>query len=108
MKNIIKIILSFAFAVSIYSCSHDTNPQFRICNEQSGKVNVKVQTSESGKFAINDVKPGQTTSYQNASEGNITATAVIQNESVSFFAKKNNHYTIVINTGKPPSLKIED
>ncbi len=108
MKNIFKSILSLAVIVFLFGCSHNNTPQFRIHNDQSSKVNVKVQTSGSGNFTINDVEPGQTTSYQIAPEGNITATDVIQNESISFLAKKNTQYTIVINTGKPPSLKMDE
>ncbi|MCX6150331.1 MAG: hypothetical protein NTX22_07420 [Ignavibacteriales bacterium] len=68
---------------------------------------MNIQTSGSNKFSIDDIEPGQTTEYQTAPEGNITATAVFQNESVSFLAAKNTHYTIVISTGKPPLLRID-
>ena len=107
MKYIFIGILSLVFFLFLNGCSSNKNPQFRIRNEQSGKVNVSVQTSGSTKFSINDVEPGQTTAYQTASEGNITATAVIQNESVSFLAEQNTRYTIVISTGKPPSLDVD-
>jgi hypothetical protein len=70
-------------------------------------VNVNIQTSGSNKFSINNIEPGQTTAYQTVSEGNITATAVIQNESVSFLASKNTQYTIVISTGKPPTVHVD-
>ena len=107
MKNIFISILSLVFLAFINGCSHNTNPQCRIRNEQLNKINVNIQTSTGNKFSINDVEPGQTTDYQTASEGNITATAIIQNESVSFLAVKNTHYTIVISTGKPPSLQVD-
>jgi hypothetical protein len=107
MRNIFIGILSLVFCVFINGCSPNKDPQFRIRNEQSNKVNVNIQTSGSTKFSINDVEPGHTTTYQTVSEGNITATAVIQNESVSFLAAKNTLYTIVISTGKPPSLHVD-
>jgi hypothetical protein len=107
MKSIIIGILSLVFFILINGCSHSTDPQFRIRNELVDKVNVSVQTSIGNKVNINDVEPGQTTEYQSASEGNITATAIIQNESVSFVAVKNTHYTIVISPGKPPSLHVD-
>ncbi|MHB8871923.1 MAG: hypothetical protein ACYC5G_05720 [Candidatus Doudnabacteria bacterium] len=69
---------------------------------------MNIRTSGNSKLSINNVEPGQTTEYQTASEGNITAVAVIQNESVSFLATKNTHYTIVISTGKPPSLHVDE
>jgi len=107
MKKIFIGILSLVFFVFINGCSSNTDPQFRILNEQVNKVNVNIQTSGGNKININGVEPGQTTSYQTASEGNITATDVIQNESVSFLAAKNTHYTIIISTGKPPSVHVD-
>ena len=107
MKKIFIGILSLVFFVFINGCSSNTDPQFRIKNEQVSKVNVKIQTSGNNKFSIKDVEPGQTTEYQKVSEGNITATAVIQNESVSFLAEKNTQYTIVISIGKAPSVHVD-
>ncbi len=107
MKKIFIGILSLVFFVFINGCSRNTDPQFRIRNEQVNKVNMNIQTSGSNQISINNVKPGQTTAYQTVSEGNITATDVIQNESVSFLAAKNTHYTIIISTGKPPSVHVD-
>lgn len=107
MKKILIGILGILFFVLINGCSRNTDPQFRITNKQAEKVNVKIQTATGSKLTINDIKPGQTTSYQTAAIGNITATAVIQNESISFLAAKNTNYTIVISTGNPPSLRID-
>ena len=107
MKNIIISILGLIFFVIINGCSRNTDPQIRVRNEQLNKVNVNILISGSNKFSINDILPGQITEYQKASEGNITAINVIQNESVSFLAAKNTHYTIVISIGKPPSAQID-
>ena len=107
MKKIIISILSLIFFVFSNGCSHNTDPQIRIRNEQLNKVNVKIQISGSNKLSINDIVPGQITEYQTASEGNISAVNVIQNESVSFLAAKNTHYTIVISIGKPPSVQVD-
>lgn len=107
MKKIFIGILSLVFFLIINGCSRNTDPQFRIRNEQLNKVNMNIQTSGGNKININGVEPGQTTAYQTASEGNITATAIIQNESVSFLAAKNTHYTIVISTGRPPSVNVD-
>ena len=105
MKKIIISILSLIFLVFNNGCSRNTDPQIRISNEQLNKVNMNI--SGSNKISINDIVPGQITEYQTASEGNITAVNVIQNESVSFLAAKNTRYTIVISIGKPPSVKID-
>jgi hypothetical protein len=107
MKNIFIGILSLALFVFVDGCSRNTDPQFRIRNEQLEKVNVNIQSAGKDKFSIDGIEPKQTTAYQSASEGNITATVVIQNESVSFPASKNTLYTIVISTGKPPSIQID-
>jgi hypothetical protein len=107
MKKTIVEIISISLLFIIISCSNDINPQFRVLNESAENVKVKIQTSDNKEFHINDVVRGQASEYQTASEGNITVTAIIQNESISFIATKNTRYTIVINTGKAPSLKID-
>ncbi|MHB8931694.1 MAG: autotransporter outer membrane beta-barrel domain-containing protein [Melioribacteraceae bacterium] len=107
MKNILIGILSLVFFVFINGCSSNTDPQFRIRNEQSNKVNVNVQTTGNNKLNINDIGAGQTTEYQKFSEGNITVTSVTQNESVSFLAAKNTRYTIVISSDQSPSVKVD-
>ena len=112
MKRILLGILSIASVVFISACSSDEpNPEFRIRNERSDKANVQIQTSGGNTININDVQPGQTTTYQSASEGTIVATAVIQNEPVSptatFFGGKDTRSTVVIQTGNTPSLRID-
>ncbi len=107
MKNIYIGILGLVVFVFINGCSSNADPQLRIRNEQLNKVSVKIQTSGNNTLSTNDVEPGQTTSYQTASVGIITATSVNQNESVSFLAAKNAHYTIILNSGKPPSLRVD-
>lgn len=111
MKQVLFGILSMAFIFSMSACSSDEDPQFRIHNERSDKANVQIQTSGGNTININDVQSGQTTTYQTAGEGVITATAVIQNEPVSptttFFAANDTRYTIVIQTGTTPSLRID-
>jgi len=107
MKKILIGVLGLLFFVLINGCSRNADPQFRISNEQSNKVSVKIQTAADSKIAINEIEAGQTTSYQTAVVGNITATAVAQNESISFPAAKNTNYTITISTGKPPLVHID-
>lgn len=107
MKNIFIGFLCLILFILTSDCSHNTNPQIRIKNESPYNVNVSIKSAGSDKFSINDVEPGQTSLYQTASVGNVTATAVIQNESISFPAAKSTHYTIIISTGKPPSLQID-
>lgn len=107
MKKTMIGILSIAIFIIIISCSSDANPQIRIRNERAENVNVKIQTSVNNEFNFNDVEPGQTSEYQTVSEGNITATAILQNESLSFTTVKNTRYTIVISAGRTPSLQID-
>jgi hypothetical protein len=111
MKKILVGILNFAFLIALVSCSEEADPQFRIRNERSTKANVQVQTSGGNTININDVEAGQITAYQTAAQGNVIVTAVIQDESVSptvgFFATKDTRYTIVIQTGDTPSLRVD-
>lgn len=112
MRNVLVVGILIGFVCAILSCSSgDANPMFRIRNERATKANVQIQTSGGNTININDVQPGQVTAYQTAAEGNITATASIQGESVSptitFSAAKNNIYTIAIATGDPPTLRID-
>jgi PBP1b-binding outer membrane lipoprotein LpoB len=107
VKKISIIIAGMALFVLINGCSKNPQPQYRIENEQAGKISVKIQTSESGKATLVEVEANQTTSYERAPEGNITVTSVTQNESVSFRAANNIRYTIVIGANKPPLVRID-
>ncbi|MBU0473274.1 MAG: hypothetical protein KKF62_03845 [Bacteroidetes bacterium] len=111
MKKLLVSIISVLFLLAIVSCSDEENPKFRIRNERTTKANVQVQTTGGNTININDVEEAETTAYQSAAEGNIVATAVIQNETVSptitFFAAKDIRYTIVIRTGTIPSLRVD-
>lgn len=107
MKKILYGILGLLFFVLINGCSRNVKPQLRISNKQSSIVSVKIQTSGSDKFIMNEVEPGKTTEYQAVTEGNITATAVMQNESISFLAAKSTHYTIVVSADQPLSMHID-
>jgi len=107
MKKIYVGVFSLLLFVFIAGCSRNTETQLRISNKHAEKVNVKIQTEKGVKFAINDVEPGETSDYQTINEGNITATAVIQNESISFLVAKHAHYTIFISADKPPLLHLD-
>jgi len=92
-------------------CSSADDPNIRIRNERADKANVQIKTTGDNTININDVTAGQTTTYQSVAEGNVTVTAVIQNESVSpitsFFAAEDMQYTIVILTGDTPILRVD-
>lgn len=111
MKKLLISILSLIFIVAFISCSDETEPQFRIYNERTDKANVQLQTSGGNTVNINDVGAGQLTAYETVAVGIITATAVIQNESVSpavtFSTAKDTRYTVVIRTGNPPVLRVD-
>jgi hypothetical protein len=111
VKNIIIGILSLAFIIAIIGCSEEEDPKFRIRNDRADKANVQIQTTGGNTININDVEAGQTTAFQTAAQGNVTATTVIQNESVSpavsFYAEKGTRYTIVIQIGNPPVLRVD-
>ena len=105
MKKIFIGILGIVIFLFINGCSSNTDPQFRIINEQSNNVNLKVQTSGSDKIDMKEVGSRQTMAYQTISAGNITVTDVTHNESVSFLSAKSTRYTIVISTTKPLSIR---
>jgi len=111
MKHILIVIISVACIVLLNTCADEADPQFRITNERSNKVNVQIQTTGGNTININDVQPGQTTAYQSAPEGDIVVTAVIQNETISptatFFASKDTRKTIVILGGTTPTIRID-
>jgi hypothetical protein len=107
MKKILFSLLGIMIFLFINGCSKNTEPQFRISNKHVEKVNVKIETASGHKFTINDVEPGTTTNYQTVSVGNITVTSVDQNESISFLTAKSSNYTIIISTGKPPSMRLD-
>ena len=111
MKRLLFGILSIATIVFLSACADEVDPQFRIKNERSDKANVQIQTSGGNTINLNEVQPGQTTAYQSASVGNIVVTAVIQNESVSptvtFFGEKDSRFTVVIQAGTTPTLRID-
>jgi len=107
MKKNIITILCLLLLIQWNGCSKTTDTQLRIKNEKMDKINMSIQTSARDKFNINDIEPGQTTTYQTVSEGNITVINITQNESVSFVAAKNSYYTIIIGTGKPPSVQLD-
>lgn len=107
MKRLHIIIACAIIFASIYGCSNNREPQFRIKNEQQNNVSVKVKTPGSNQFIANEVKAGKSTEFEKVTIGDITVTVEEQNESISFIAETNNRYTIVINDGLPPSLKVE-
>jgi hypothetical protein len=108
MKKTMVGILLLTLIFIIVNCSTDPRPEIRVRNEGMENVNVKIQTSANTEIKINDVEPGQTSEYQSTTAGNITATAVSQNESISFTAEMETRYTIVLNPGKPPSIQIDN
>ena len=107
MRSIIIGIVGFVFLALIYSCSGKAAPQYRIKNEQQNNASVNILTSSSEKSGINNIEPGQTTAYQTTTEGNVTVTDILKNESVSFLAEKGIHYTIIMSSNKPPSLNVD-
>jgi uncharacterized protein YxeA len=107
MKKILISIVGLLLITFIASCSRNPEPQVRIRNDQPGPVTVKIQASGDNSTTNTDVEAGQTTAYQSVAEGNITSTSITQNESVSFRAAKNTHYTIIISAGQSPTLHID-
>ncbi|MDP2302419.1 MAG: hypothetical protein Q8N03_08350 [Ignavibacteria bacterium] len=110
MKKIIGVILFLGIIILSVGCADDPDPKFRILNDRSEKANVQIKTTGGNTININDVSSGQITDYQTAAEGNVEVTAVIQGESfaptIKFFAEKGKNYTVVIEKGILPSLRV--
>jgi len=104
-------IFSILFLLTITGCGTEADPEFRVTNQRVDKANVQVKTSGGNTININDVIQGQLTDYQSTAEGTIIVTAVIQNEpitpTITFTAKKDKSYTIVVVTGNTPTLRID-
>ncbi len=111
MKKMLIGIFGLLFFITLTNCGTESDPEFRVSNQRSTKANVQVQTTGGNTININDVTLGQVTAYQSTAEGNIIVTAVIQNESVSpaltFMARKDKRYTIVVLAGNIPSLRVD-
>jgi hypothetical protein len=111
MKNIIAGLVALLLLVTFSSCGSSADPQFRVSNQITDKANIQIQTSGGNTININGVDAGQTTAYQSVAEGNTDVTVGIQNQSAtpttSFYAYKDNKYTIVIIDGNPPTLRVD-
>ena len=112
MKKILTGIICLTFLFALVSCSEGADPNFRIRNDRADKANVQIQTSGGNTINLNDVINGTVTEYKGATKGNITVTAVIQNEAVSptvtFFAENDESYTVVILAGTIPTLRVDE
>ena len=111
MRNLFFISLILVVALTMFGCSGDAPPFFRIRNERSTKASMQVKTSNGNTININNIEPGSTSEYQASTEGLIEITVIIQGESVvptaSFNAVNNGRYTIVILAGTTPALRID-
>jgi starvation-inducible outer membrane lipoprotein len=109
MKHTLMYGVVLGIFILLAGCASDP-PGVRVYNQRLTKANVQIKISEN-TINQNDVFAGSTTSFQNISEGQCVATAVIQDEAVSpamsFVATNDNRYTIVIVGGNPPTLRID-
>lgn len=110
MKRKIIYLVLLIVAVTCLACSEEP-PSVRVKNDRNEKVNIQVKQSNDNTINFNDVSGGSVTGYRDIAEGTCVATAVIQNEeespSISFGASNDNYYTIVIENGNPPKLRVD-
>lgn len=111
MKKFTLIVLGFFLIIFFSSCGSKADPQYRVTNQRIDKANVQIKTSGGNTININGVNAGETTAYSSVAEGSTEVTVVIQNQTVapttSFYAYKDNKYTIVILDTSPPTLRID-
>jgi hypothetical protein len=81
-------------------------------NQRATKANVQIKQSTDNTINHNDVAPGTLSNYQEIAEGATEVTAEIQDESVSptaaFNASEDNEYTVVVVSGDPPTLRVDN
>lgn len=110
MKNVVFLLISIIFMGAFIGCSEEA-PSVRVYNERSTKANVQIKSSTGNTINLNDVEAGQTTVFQNVTEGGMECTAVIQSEAISptivFNAANDYNYTIVVGNTTPPTLRID-
>lgn len=108
MKKLFALLIGVVLLTA--ACSTQP-PSVRVQNLRTNKANVQIKLANSNTININDVSAGATTSYQEIVTGSSMATAVIQNEkdtpSAIFTADDDKNYTVVIQSGTTPTLKID-
>ncbi|KAF0150963.1 MAG: hypothetical protein FD143_2383 [Ignavibacteria bacterium] len=108
MKKLTSLLLVFVLLTT--ACSTEP-PSVRVQNLRTNKANVQIKLANSNTININDVSAGATSSYREVVSGTAMATAVIQNEkdspSILFTANDDKNYTVVIQTGTTPTLKVD-
>ncbi len=108
MKKIAALLLGVILVTT--ACSSEP-PSVRVQNQRTNKANVQIKMANANTININDVGAGATSSYQEISTGTTMATAVIQNEkdspSIQFTASEDKNYTVVIQSGTAPTLKVD-
>lgn len=108
MKKLASLLLGIVLITT--ACSSEP-PSVRVQNLRTNKANVQIKLANSNTININDVNAGATSSYQEIVTGASMATAVIQNErdspSIIFTADEDKNYTVVIQNGTTPTLKVD-
>jgi len=74
-------IISGLFAISMSSCKDCNNqdPRARIINNGTQKASVQIKTSGGNTVNINNVDPGNSSTYSSYAAGEITFTIVVSN-----------------------------
>ena len=110
MKTLIAVLTALVASACITGCSDDP-PSVRVANERATKANVQFQQANGNTINHNEVVGGTFSNLQDVVEGAIHVKAVIQSETVSpttaFNASENNNYTVVIQAGDPPTLRVD-
>jgi hypothetical protein len=111
MKNVFFGLVALTFLLNHLGCSNDP-PLIRVNNQRATKANIQIKQSTANTINHNDVAPGTFSNYQEIAEGATEVTAEIQDESVSptaaFNASEGTEYTVVVLSGDPPSLRVDN
>jgi hypothetical protein len=112
VKSVLLRLTAVALLAQLTGCSHDPVATIRITNDRATKANIQLKDAAANTTNINDVAGGVTTDPRDVAPGPYTVTAVIQDENVSpaitFTAEEGKSYLVVIATGTPPVLQVDD
>ena len=110
MKRFFTVAVMPLLLLTLLSACSEDQPQIRIRNENDKKVNVQIKPEVGSTININGVAAGETSNYQDLTEGRYFIKASIQSgeESNELMQdiRNDNRYEIIVSSSNPPVLSI--
>ncbi len=82
MKKVLSILMFVVMAFVSNSCSDNCSgkdPRARIINNGTNKASVQIKTTGGNTININNIDPGNASSYQSYAAGQVTFTITVSN-----------------------------